>query len=160
MTPKDLIWCGFCEDRPAVGRMIVMRDESRDIIAELGGSDGRACDLHGRAWTGVPVAEHEDDETSAVLQYVHPDFEQVTEEHIQDFAGEKTCSECGDPTEPMPIWVAERVLRAHPDIVLEHNFRWEGICFECAHKGHCPNCADHSDDDDHPDGWQADPYLT
>lgn len=145
--------------------MVVMRDESREIISEIVGVDGRACDLHGRAWTGVPVAEHEDDEHIAVLQYVHPDYEQVTEDHITDFAGEKVCAECGDPTEEMPLWIAERILRAYPDLVLGKDFRWEGICHDCAHKEQCPHCSHqnpHDEDDDEEDehdGWQAHPFL-
>lgn len=141
--------------------MIVMRQHSCDVIADIDGPDGRACDLHGRAWTGVPVAEHEDDEEIvAVLQYVHPDWEQVTEAHIVDFAEEKLCADCGDPTEEMPRWVAERILRANPFLVLDVDDRWEGICFECAHKNQCPHCAeDDEDDEDEGEGWQAHPYL-
>lgn len=137
--------------------MIVMRDESREVIDEITGPDGRACDLHGRGWTGCPVAEHEDGYI-AVLQYVHPDFEQVTEEQIQDFAGEKTCHQCGDPTEPLPVWLAERIIRAYPELVLGGNFRWEGICKACAKAYHdetCQHCKDNPSDDEDTDedGW-------
>lgn len=127
--------------------MVVMRDQTRDQIAEIDGENGRACDLHGRAWTGVPVASQDETGEVAVLQYVHPAFIQVTEQHIADFADEKTCTECGDPTDPMPLWVAERILRAHPELVLDMDYRWEGICAECAERGGCPHC-----DGDHAPG--------
>ena len=160
MTINEPIWCSFCEDRPAVGQMIVMQDKSRIEISAVPGTDGVACDLHGRAWTGVPVASHDGTGEFAVLQYVHPEFENVTETHIVEFAGEKTCSECGDPTEAMPLWVAERILRAHPQLVLSDEYRWEGICVECAENNACPHCAD---DDEHDDGggdegWNTHPY--
>ncbi|MGD9729227.1 MAG: hypothetical protein AB7L09_01155 [Nitrospira sp.] len=163
MTTHSMIWCGFCQDRPAIGRMIVMRDESREIIDEIDGADGYACDLHGRSWTGIPV-EHEDDATQGVLQYVHPDFAQVTEEQIQNFSGEKTCCECGDPTTPMPVWLAERIIRANPDLVLQQNYQWEGICYDCAHKSQCPHCGegethDSDDEGDEPSGWEGHAFL-
>jgi hypothetical protein len=145
------IWCSFCEDRPAVGRMVVMIDRSRHKVQDVIGDDGAACDLHGRAWTGVPIASKEETGEYAVLQYVHPDFIKVTEEHIQAFAVEKTCSECGDPTDPLPLWAAERILMANPHLVLEQEFRWEGICIDCAHKNNCPHCAEKDGEDDGDD---------
>jgi len=128
-----------------------MKDQSRDQISEIIGSDGAACDMHGRHWTGVPVSEREETDEKAVLQYVHPDYVQVTENHIIDFAGEKICAVCGDPTEEMPLWVAERVIRAYPGLVLEQNYRWEGICHSCAHQSDCPHCAGDLDAGD--DSW-------
>ena len=153
--------------------MVVMRDESREVVDQLVGAEGRACDLHGRAWTGSPITKHRDngtsesDETSepdeivGVLQYVHPDFDQVTEDYIQDFAGEKICCQCGDPTDPMPVWLAERILRAHPDLVITGKFRWEGICFKCAHKEQCSSCNSDGDDEDGDtqDGWEGHAFL-
>jgi len=140
--------------------MIVMKDQSRDVIDTITGDDGAACDLHGRHWTGIPVAAHDDTGDVAVLQYVHPDFERVTESHIIDFADEKTCCECGDATAPLPLWVAERILRACPNLVLEPG-RWEGICRACAHKAGCPICREEEnhDSDEDVDGWQSHPYL-
>lgn len=154
MTIQEPVWCAFCEDRPAIGRMVVMRDQTRDMIAEINGENGVACDLHGRAWTGVPVAAHDESGEVAVLQYVHPDFEKVTELHITDFASEKTCIECGDPTDPMPMWVAERILKAHPGLVLDMDYRYEGICGECAENTGCPHCDGRPDD-----GEDHDHYL-
>jgi len=137
-----------------------MRDKSRDQISELSGHDSAACDLHGRAWTGVPVAASEDSGDYAVLQYIHPDFEQVTESHLQAFAGEKLCHKCGDPTEPIPLWAVERILKAHPYLVLKPDFLWEGICYQCAHDSECSNCKGEDEDDEHEDdGWQSQPYC-
>jgi hypothetical protein len=99
----------------------------------------------------------------AVFQYVHPNYELVTQQHIDEFSGEKTCCECGDPTEPMPVWLAERILKAHPYLVLELDHRWEGICSECAQICHCPHCSgqhteDDSDDEDSGEKFSTHPY--
>jgi len=153
-------WCSFCEDRPAIGRMVIMRDRSRDQISEIRGEDGAACDLHGRAWTGTPVAANEDTGGYAVLQYVHPDYIKVTEQHIADFACEKTCSECGDPAEPLPLWAVDRILMAHPYLVLDTDeFRWEGICQECASRHACPHCGDKSEEDEDGNNPSPHPYC-
>lgn len=149
MTVNEPIWCEFCEDRPAVGRMILMINETRTEIAPVVEGPTYACDLHGRAWTGTPVGENGETGEKAVLQYVHPDWIQVTEKQLVDFSGEKTCSVCGDPTDPMPLWVAERILRMHPEIALDEGFRWEGICDDCAHTHGCPHCDDENDHEDH-----------
>lgn len=151
MTVSEPIWCEFCEDRPAIGRMILMVNETRIEVApaDVGLPYTRACDLHGRAWTGTRVGKNEETGEVAVLQYVHPDWIQVTEQQLVEFSGEKTCSVCGDPTDPMPLWVAERILKMHPEIVIEEGFRWEGICDECAHLHGCPHCDDEDDDEDH-----------
>jgi hypothetical protein len=157
MTINEPIWCAFCNDRPAVGRMVIMKDQSRDQISVVAGVDGCACDLHGRAWTGVPLSSHETTGEVAVFQYVHPDFEQVTENHTIDFAGEKVCTKCGDPTEPMPLWVADRILKAYPSLVLDQGYCWDGICHECAQESECAHCDQKVEDDE--DGYQAHPYL-
>lgn len=143
MSETDgIVWCAFCEDRPAVGRMILMKDESREVIGEVDPDIGAACDLHGRAWTGAPVGGNEETGEIAVLQYLHPNFEQVTEKDIVDFAADTICSVCGDPMGPIELWVAERVLRANPHIVLDKEFRWDSICGDCTE-----NLADDDDDD-------------
>jgi len=149
--------------------MVIMRDKSCDMISKINGAEGAACDLHGRHWTGVPVAAHDDSGEYAVLQYVHPDYIKVTERQIADFAAEKLCSVCGDPTEEMPLWVVERILKAHPYLVLQHNLEWEGICQDCAKKNACPHCDEKHDegvDDDEDDngdggsdGWMTHPYC-
>lgn len=137
-----------------------MKNESREVIDELVGPDGRACDLHGRGWTGTVVGEH-DSGFTVVLQYVHPDFEQVTEDQIQDFSGEKTCAKCGDPTEPLPVWLSERLIRAYPGLVLSDDYSWEGICKRCAKEHHDRTCTQCGDDIEDEDGWdnQTDYYL-
>ena len=147
MTVHEPIWCGFCEDRPSVGQMILMADKTREVLPINQEAPTNACDLHGRSWTGTPVGEDTTTDTVVVLQYVHPDWEQVTEQDIVDFSGEKTCSMCGDPTSPMPLWLAERILRMHPQLVTEEGFRWEGICDDCAHTHGCPHCGDDETDD-------------
>ena len=129
--------------------MIVMLDESRQEAITSVDTPTNACDLHGRSWTGNPVGEDESTGVVAVLQYVHPDWEQVSEKHVTDFSGEKTCSMCGDPTSPMPLWLAERILRMHPQLVTEEGYRWEGICDECAHDHGCPHCGDETDEHTH-----------
>jgi len=140
--------------------MVVMRDQSREKLHEIIGDDGAACDLHGRSWTGVPVASNEDTGEYAVLQYVHPDYVHVTEEQTLAFASEKTCAECGDPTEPLPLWAVDRILMAHPYLVLEHDeFRWEGICFECAHKNSCPHCSEKDEGGEDGETWSTHPYC-
>lgn len=151
MTVSEPIWCEFCEDRPAIGRMILMVNETRIEVspADVGLPYTRACDLHGRAWTGTRVGKNEETGEVAVLQYVHPDWILVTEEQLVEFSGEKTCSVCGDPTDPMPLWVAERILKMHPEIVLDEGFRWDGICGDCAHIHGCPHCDDENDHEDH-----------
>lgn len=159
MTMIEHVWCSFCEDRPAIGRMVLMRDETREQIGELSSEDSAACDLHGRAWTGVTVAAHETDDDYAVLQYVHPAYAMVTETHIVAFAAEKTCSECGDPTEPIPLWAVDRILKAHPYLVLDSDERrWEGICHECAKNNACPHCVD-EDDDANDNHFSTHPYC-
>lgn len=135
-----------------------MLDRSNDQITALTPSDGAACDLHGRAWTGVPVATNEDGE-SAVLQYVHPDWAKVTPAQISAFQAEKTCCECGDPTDELPDWVANRILMACPNIVLEEASRWEGICAPCAHKKVCPHCGDKDEEDEDGNLWSTHPYC-
>jgi len=159
MTTHDLTWCCFCQDRPAIGRMVVMRDKSREQVSEITGPEGAACDLHGRSWTGVPVATDTDTKEFAVLQYVHPEFSQVTEEDMANFAQEKICAECGDPTDPLPLWVAERILRAHPKLVLESEWRWDGICGDCAERIACPDCNDGLDEDSGAYGCSTHPYF-
>lgn len=129
----------------------MMRDQSREQISAISGKEGGACDLHGRHWTGAPIAEREVDGEKAVLQYVHPDYIQVTESHLCDFAAEKTCAVCGDPTEEMPLWVAERILKACPGLVLEKGYRWEGVCQSCARESGCSHCAGEPDADDWDD---------
>lgn len=160
MSDHGIVWCAFCEDRPAIGHMVVMKDRSREVISELDDTDGRACDLHGRNWTGVPVGANDETGDVIVLQYVHPDWDQVTEDHIRDFADEKTCVQCGDPTEKMPMWVAERILRAHPDLVIGMGYRWDGICHECAENTGCKHWDDDGPDDSETigDGWLDNPY--
>ena len=155
ISMNDPIWCSFCEDRPAVGRMVIMADRSRELIGDVPGDDGAACDLHGKAWTGHPIASRGSVDQVAVLQYVHPDYDQVTEDHIVDFAGEKICVKCGDPTEEMPLWVSERILRARPALALEESYQWEGICHECAASDGCPHCEDDRDDRDDRDDDDA-----
>ena len=142
------VWCSFCEDRPAMGRMVVMEDRSSVQISEISGKNGAACDLHGRAWTGVPISAGDVTGLFAVLQYIHPDYEQVTVEHISEFASEKVCCKCGDPTEPLPVWAVERILKAYPYLVLSDDLGWEGICQQCALDSGCPHCVD-DDNDDH-----------
>ena len=126
-----------------------MINETRQVIAPIADGPTWACNLHGRAWTGTPVGKNEDTDETAVLQYVHPDWVQVTEKQIVEFSAEKTCSNCGDPTSPMPLWVAERILRMHPEIVIEEGYTWDCICDECAHMHGCPHCDDETDDEDH-----------
>jgi hypothetical protein len=127
--------------------MVIMVDRSRELVGDVPGDAGAACDLHGREWTGHPIEPQTATGPEVVLQYVHPNFDQVTEDHVIDFAGEKTCSKCGDPTEAMPLWISERILRARPNLVLEESYRWEGICHECAGSEGCPHCEDDLDDD-------------
>ena len=139
MADNEPVWCAFCEDRPAIGRMVLMRDESREQVGELKSDVSAACDLHGRAWTGAPVGESDDCKV-AVLQYVHPEFEKVTEKDIIAFAADGSCSMCGDPMGPIELWVAERILRAHPQAVLDKDYRWEPLCGNCADECDCDHC--------------------
>ena len=142
--------------------MVIMRDQSRDQICAIDGNDGRACDLHGRAWTGTTAAIHDDEDVVAVLQYVHPDFVKVTEAHIVDFAEERVCKQCGDATEPMPLWLADRILKAYPGLVLMDGYYWEGLCRQCSPVDGCPHCEKQSgddDDDDANDQYPTHPYL-
>jgi len=128
-----------------------MRDKTRDQISELNPDHGAACDLHGRAWTGVPVAASEASGDYAVLQYVHPAYAKVTEGDIVAFSAEKTCCECGDPTDPLPLWVVDRILMANPYLVLDvddDGERWEGICQECASEKSCPHCSEEEGNED------------
>jgi len=141
-----------------------MEDKSCHQISEIRGEDGRACDLHGRAWTGVPVAANEATGGYAVLQYIHPDYTQVTLQHISAFSTEKICCECGDPTEPLPKWAVERILKAHPYLVLKNDYRWDGICYRCANDSVCPHCSGKDGDEDENDteeeeGFSSHPYC-
>lgn len=113
-----------------VGHMIVMLDCSTEEIGGISIDEGGACDRCGRSWTGAPIAEATDDGRIAVLQYMHPDFSKITEAHVRDFASEHACSQCGDPTEELPYWMAERVLRANPRLGLDEEFN--AICERCA----------------------------
>lgn len=124
------VWCSFCQDRPAVGRLVVMQDHTRTILGELDGPNGVACDLHGRAWTGSYIATNNKTGAVAVLQYVHPDFEKVTEKQIVDFSRQQVCSQCGKPIEGMPLWFAERILRAYPQLVFGGG-EWDMTCPDC-----------------------------
>jgi hypothetical protein len=148
MIVNNLIWCCFCQDRPAVGRMVVMRDESREQISEITGPEGAACDMHGRAWTGAPVNDGDISHEFAVLQYVHPDFSRVTESDIVNFGQDETCGDCGGPTDPIPLWAVERILRAHPSLVLDSEWEWDGICITCSDNNTCSDCGDSLDDED------------
>ena len=159
MTTNEIVWCCFCQDRPAVGRMIVMVDQSREEISEITGPEGAACNLHGRSWTGVPVATDKTTNEFAVLQYVHPDFSRVTESHMHNFSQEKICGDCGDPTDPLPLWAVERILRARPGLVLESECRWDGICADCAARTACPDCSKNSDGFGGSYGCSIHPYL-
>lgn len=113
-----------------VGSMVVMLDETSEQVGSLALDEGGACDRCGRSWTGAKIAERDDDNKIAVLQYLHPDFEKLTTDQISEFAAERACSQCGDPTEELPRWMAERILRASPHLVLDDNF--EAICEKCA----------------------------
>lgn len=137
MKTTEVVWCTFCQDRPAIGRMVIMKDESREQLGVIEGLEGAACDLHGREWTGTPVATDETNGEVAVLQYVHPDYQKVTEQLIEEFSGDQVCAQCGDPIEPMPIWVADRILRAHPRLVLDKELKWEGLCQDCGEAALC-----------------------
>lgn len=110
--------------------MIVMVDGSSEQVGAIAVEEGSVCDMCGRAWTGAVVAENIEDDRVAVLQYLHPDFEKVTEQQIRDFASEHACSQCGDPTDELPLWMAERVLRANPHLAMAENF--DAICERCA----------------------------
>jgi hypothetical protein len=157
MENNDLIWCCFCQDRPAVGRMVVMRDESREQISEILGPEGAACDLHGRARTGVPVDDGGIAHEFQVLQYVHPDFSRITESDIVSFAQDEVCAECRGPTNPIPLWAVERILRAHPSLVLDPEWEWDGVCVTCAENNMCSDCGNFFDDDDDP---SSNPYFS
>ena len=91
---------------------------------------------------------------------MHPDYEQVTELHASEFAGEKTCSECGDPAGPLPMWAVDRILMAHPQLVLESDrFRWEGICKECAKREACSHCDEKDEEDGDGESHSSHPYC-
>jgi hypothetical protein len=114
-----------------VGHMIVMVDGSSEQVGALSIEEGAACDMCGRSWTGATISESsEEDGRVAVLQYLHPDFDALTEEQIHNFTLEHACSQCGDPTEELPRWAAERVLRANPHLALAD--RYDAICEACA----------------------------
>jgi len=128
--------------------MVVMKDRSRDQISVIDGNEGVACDLHGRSWTGEPIGTNEKTGEVAVFQYVHPDYEQVTEPDTIKFAGEKICTDCGGPTEPMPLWVADRILKAHPRLAFDCGHTFAGICHECADYRSRPSPVDEEDEDE------------
>lgn len=134
MPPEEPIWCAFCQDRPMVGRMIVMIDGTNEQVGTIDIDEGAACNMCGRSWTGAKVAEvteaGSDDERVAVLQYEHPDYVKITDRHIREFAAEHACSQCGDHTEELPLWAADRVLRASPHLALDEEF--DAICATCA----------------------------
>lgn len=130
MQPPEPVWCAMCADRPMVGHMIVMLDGTTEQIGEITLDEGAVCDLCGRSWTGAVIAESGDDGRAAVLQYLHPDFEKLTESQIKEFAAEHICSQCGDPTDELPLWVAERVLKASPHLAMADEI--DAICEKCA----------------------------
>lgn len=131
MPLAEPIWCAFCADRPMVGQMIVMIDGTREQVGTLSLDEGAACDRCGRAWTGAVIAEPDDQDRVIALQYNHPDFEKITEDHIRRFSGEHACSVCGDPTDELPLWASERVLRASPHLALDDE-NFSAICTPCA----------------------------
>ena len=142
---EDPLWCAFCEDRPALGRMIIVGEGTQDILGDLPPETGAACDNCGRNYSGAEVGKNKETGRVGVLQYEHDDFSKITEEDIVRFLAAQKCVVCEDTWE-IERWAAERILRQSPSSILdEGQVTWTAVCERCAALGLCPCCQEDDD---------------